>query len=59
MRCRALSQKRGRKPKERNPLDPKVRELERENRRLREQLRKEEVIIDENVKVVVTIARKK
>jgi transposase-like protein len=41
-----LSQKRGRKPKERNPLDPKVRELERENRRLREQLRKAAVIID-------------
>ncbi len=42
----ALSQKRGRKPKERNPLDRKVRELERENARLREDLRKAEVVID-------------
>ena len=42
----ALSQKRGPKPKERHPLDRKVRELERENSRLREDLRKAEVIID-------------
>ena len=42
----ALSQKRGRKPKERNLLDRKVRDLERENERLRENLRKAEVIID-------------
>ena len=42
----ALSKKRGRKPKERNPLDRRVRELERENARLREDLRKAEVVID-------------
>jgi len=42
----ALSKKRGRKPKERNPLDRRVRELERENARLREGLRKAEVVID-------------
>ncbi len=42
----ALSKKRGRKPKERNPLDRKVRELEREVAQLREELRKAEVVID-------------
>jgi len=43
---RALSKKRGRKPQEKNPLDRKVRELEREVSRLQENLRKAEVIID-------------
>jgi hypothetical protein len=42
----ALSKKRGRKPKERSPLDRRVRELEREVGRLEENLRKAEVIID-------------
>jgi len=42
----ALSKKRGRKPKERHPLERKVRELEREVGRLQEDLRKAEVIID-------------
>ena len=42
----ALSQKRGRKPREVDPQDRKVRELERENARLREDLRKAEVVID-------------
>ena len=47
----ALSKKRGRKAKERNPLDRKVRELEREVTQLREKLRKAEVIIDVQGKV--------
>ena len=41
-----LSKKRGRKPKEHQPLERKVRELEREVGRLQEDLRKAEVIID-------------
>lgn len=47
----ALSKKRGRKARERNPLDRKVRELERENARLREKLRKAEVIMEVQGKV--------
>jgi hypothetical protein len=47
----ALSKKRGRKPKERNPVDRKVRELEREVGLLREKLRKAEVIMEAQGKV--------
>jgi transposase-like protein len=43
--------KRGRKAKERNPLAARVAELERENRRLTEKLRKAEIIIDVQKKV--------
>ena len=46
----ALSKKRGRKP-ERNPLDEKVRKLERRNARLEEELRKAHLIIDVQGKV--------
>ena len=42
---KALSKKRGRKP-ERNPLDEKVRKLERRNARLENELRKAHLIID-------------
>ena len=48
----ALSpKKRGRKGKEKNPLAPKVAELERENERLRKKLRKAEIIIDVQKKI--------
>ena len=48
----ALSpKKRGRKEKEKNPLAPKVAELERENERLRKKLRKAEIIIDVQKKI--------
>ena len=47
---RALSKKRGRKP-ERNPLDEKVRKLERQNARLENELRKAHLIIDVQGKV--------
>ena len=46
----ALSKKRGRKP-ERNPLDEKVRKLERQNTRLENELRKAHLIIDVQGKV--------
>jgi len=46
-----LSRKRGRKPAQRNPLAKRVGELERENRRLEEKLRKAEIIIDVQKKV--------
>ena len=46
----ALSKKRGRKP-ERNPLDEKVRKLERRNARLENELRKAHLIIDVQGKV--------
>ncbi len=46
----ALSKKRGRKP-ERNPLDEKVRKLERQNARLQNELRKAHLIIDVQGKV--------
>ena len=47
---RGLSKKRGRKP-ERNPLDEKVRKLERQNARLENELRKAHLIIDVQGKV--------
>ena len=47
---KALSKKRGRKP-ERNPLDEKVRKLERRNARLENELRKAHLIIDVQGKV--------
>ena len=45
-----MSKKRGRKP-ERNPLDEKVRKLERRNARLENELRKAHLIIDVQGKV--------
>ena len=47
---RALSKKRGRKP-ERNPLEEKVRKLERRNARLEKELEKAHLIIDVQGKV--------
>jgi len=48
----ALSpRKRGRKEKEKNPLAPKVAQLERENERLRKKLKKAETIIDVQKKI--------
>lgn len=48
----ALSpKKRGRKEKEKNPLAPKVAELERENERLKKKLKKAEIIIDFQKKI--------
>ena len=48
----ALSpKKRGRKEKEKNPLVQKVARLERENERLRQRLRKAEIIIDVQKKI--------
>jgi transposase-like protein len=48
----ALSpRKRGRKEKEKNPLAPKVAQLERENERLRKNLKKAEIIIDVQKKI--------
>lgn len=48
----ALSpKKRGRKEKEKNPLAPKVSQLEKENERLRKKLRKAEIIIDVQKKI--------
>jgi transposase-like protein len=41
-----LSRKRGRKPAERNPLSPRVAQLERENRQLQARLKKAELILD-------------
>ena len=43
--------KRGRKGKEKNPLAEQVARLERENERLKEQLRKAEIIIDVQKKI--------
>ena len=48
---RALSKRRGRKPSERNPLEGKVRKLERENTRLEKELQKAHLIIDVQGKV--------
>lgn len=48
---RALDQKRGRKPVERNPLEQKVQQLEKENARLRGQLKKAETILEVQGKV--------
>ena len=47
---KALSKKRGRK-RERNPLEEKVRKLERENTRLEKELHKAHLIIDVQGKV--------
>ena len=46
-----LEKKRGRKPKERNPLTKKVEQLERENERLRSKLKKAETILEVQGKV--------
>lgn len=43
--------KRGRKPKEINPLAQKVAELERQNKKLQDKLRKAEIIIDVQKKI--------
>lgn len=51
----ALSQNRGRKPKEVNPLDKKVRELEVKNRKLQKQLAQAEAIIDIQKKVAAIL----
>jgi len=49
---KALSpKKRGRKGKEKNPLAQQVARLERENERLKQQLRKAEIIIDVQKKI--------
>ena len=48
---RALSKRRGRKPSERNPLEGKVRKLERENTRLEKELEKARLILDVQGKV--------
>jgi transposase-like protein len=45
------SKKRGAKPKARNPLEPKVRQLEAEVARLEEELRKAHTILDVQEKV--------
>ena len=50
-----LSKKRGRKAAERNPLAPRVAQLERENRRLQAQLKKAEIIIDIQKKASVLL----
>ena len=47
----ALSKRRGRKAIERNPLEGKLRKLEREHARLEEELRKAHLIIDVQGKV--------
>ena len=48
----ALSpKKRGRKEKEKNPLAPRVSQLERENERLRKKLKQAEIIIDVQKKI--------
>jgi transposase-like protein len=48
----ALSpKKRGRKEKEKNPLAPRVAQLERENERLRNKLKQAEIIIDVQKKI--------
>ena len=44
-------QKRGRKEKEKNPLAPRVSQLERENQRLRKKLKQAEIIIDVQKKI--------
>jgi len=48
---KGLSKKRGRKPTDRNPLEEKVRKLERENVRLENELKKAHLIIDVQGKV--------
>jgi transposase-like protein len=46
-----LSQKRGRKPKKKDPEQKRIDELERENAKLRDQLKKAETIIDFQKKI--------
>jgi transposase-like protein len=46
-----LSKKRGRKPVDRNPLSPRLAQLERDNRRLQARLAKAEVLLDIQKKV--------
>jgi ATP-dependent DNA ligase len=46
-----LETKRGRKPKELNPLTKKVEQLERENKQLRSKLKKAETILEVQGKV--------
>jgi transposase len=41
-----LSKKRGRKPADRNPLSPRLAQLERENRRLQARLKQTELLLD-------------
>ena len=48
--------KRGRRKKQKNPLEGRLRELERENRRLQKKLRQAEVIIDVQKKVAAIMA---
>ncbi|MCO6511016.1 MAG: transposase [Aridibacter famidurans] len=48
--------KRGRRKKPKNPLEGRLRELERENRRLQKKLRQAEVIIDVQKKVAAIMA---
>ena len=48
--------KRGRKAKEKNPLEPELRKLEQENRRLQKKLRQAEIIIDIQKKVAAIMA---
>lgn len=48
---KALSRKRGPKPGPSNPLEPKLRKLERENARLEKELHKAHLIIDVQGKV--------
>lgn len=43
--------RRGRKPKEKNPLAKRVAQLEKQNRRLQNQLRKAEIIIEAQKKI--------
>jgi transposase-like protein len=50
-----LSKKRGRKPAERNPLSPRLAQMERENRRLQHKLKKAELIIDIQKKVAALL----
>ncbi len=50
-----LSKKRGRKPAERNPLSPRLAQLERENRRLQARLKKAELIIGIQKKVAALL----
>lgn len=47
----ALGKKRGRKPSERNPLEKRVEQLEKENARLRGKLKKAETILEVQGKV--------
>ena len=50
-----LSKKRGRKPAERNPLSPRLAQLERENRRLQSRLTQAELLLDIQKKVAALL----